>query len=137
MTPETLYDRFVRGALDNRSFDHRAHLCIGWEALRRAPFEAAEAAVCDGIRRLAENGGTPKKFHRTLTAAFMRLIAARRHGAEAEDFEAFLAANADLLERPRDVLAHYYSDATLFSDRARSAWVAPDRAPFPPVAKAA
>jgi N-formylglutamate deformylase len=92
--------------------------------------EEANRRVCDGIRRLAARLGAPEKFHHTVSEALMRIVARRLERGGHDGFDAFLAANPDLLEDCLGVLAHYYSDERLNSPEARAGWVAPDRAPI-------
>jgi hypothetical protein len=92
------------------------------------PLDAAAERYCAAIAALARRAGVPGKFHRTVTEAFVRLIAAR--GAE-DAWDGFLAVNADLVLDGRGVLARYYSDTLLNSTAARERFLPPDRTPLP------
>jgi hypothetical protein len=57
----------------------------------------------------------------------MLLIAERLDGARHLTWTEFAHRNGDLLERQPSILARYYTEATLASDRARRVFVMPDR----------
>ena len=63
----------------------------------------------------------------TITVAYMLLIAERLDGARHLTWAEFAHRNGDLLERQPSILARYYTEATLASDRARRVFVMPDR----------
>lgn len=117
---------FADGSLPPACFDHRGHLRLAWLCLNTGPEEAAVERVCAGIARLAARLGVPGKYHRTLTEALVRLIAARVRRAPGTDFAAFLAANPDLVADAKAVLARHYSAARLDSAEARSRFLPPD-----------
>jgi len=123
----TYLERFRRRALGPEYFDHLGHLRIAW--LHLVHFDEGEARrrVCTGIRELATQFGVPEKFNHTLTEALMRIIAQRMQGRATQSFDAFLCANPDLLNDAQALLARYYSDECLGSERARTGWVEPDR----------
>jgi len=87
--------------------------------------------TCDGIARLAARLGVPGKYHRTLTEALVRLMAARGGADPAIGWDAFLSANADLVCDARGLLARHYSDSLLSAPAARRCFVPPDRLPLP------
>ena len=82
-------------------------------------------------KRLAAHLGVPGKYHRTLTEALVRLMAASGAASPALSWEAFRVANPQLMEDARSLLARHYSDALLASSEARAVFVAPDRLPLP------
>jgi len=101
---------------------------MAWLHLSRyAPAEAT-ALVCAGIRDLAAQFGAPGKFNHTLTEALMRIMASRMADRPGLDFDAFLAANRDLLDDARGVLARHYGAERLDSEQAHARWLPPDRA---------
>lgn len=67
----------------------------------------------------------PDKYHETITAAWMLLIADRMGDAPHSVWTEFARANADLLQREPSPLARYYSRDTLSSERARRGFVMP------------
>ncbi|MFJ8589276.1 hypothetical protein ACIRD2_32090 [Streptomyces sp. NPDC093595] len=111
-------------------FDHRAHLHLTWLAVRRVGMPAAVGLVGEGIRRTARSAGAPQKYHATLSRAWVELVA--YHAADrptTEDFAAFVERHPLLLDK--HLLTRFYHSTTLAGARARTDWVAPDRAPFP------
>jgi hypothetical protein len=136
MDPYSLSDRdFLAGfeacALPPAAFDHRGHLRITWIHLQGLPLEEAVGRVCRGIERFAAHLGVPQKYNETLTAALVRLMA-RGGGADRSlSFPAFLAANPELVDDAKALLARHYSPALLESAEARHGFVPPDREPLP------
>lgn len=126
----TCLARFQTRELGPEYFDHRGHLRLAWLHIEHFGPQEARSRMLEGIRDLATRFGAPEKFHYTLTEAFMRLVAERMSRDPVARFEAFLAANPDLLTDARAVLAHHYSDECLLSGEARITWVEPDRAAF-------
>lgn len=127
---DTYLERFHHRDLGPEHFDHIGHLRMAWLHLKRYGFEDGNQRVCEGIRDLATQFGAPEKFNRTLTEALMRILYRRMRDGGGEDFEVFLESNPDLVDDARSVLARYYSDDLLHSDRARTTWTPPDRAPM-------
>ncbi len=130
LTDDEYLERFAARELGPESFDHRGHLWMAWLHLARYDVDEASQRVCDGIRDLATKFGVPEKFNHTLSEALMRIMAWRMQGGGKEDFDAFLQANADLVDDCIGVLARHYSDELLNSDAARTGWVLPDRLPL-------
>jgi hypothetical protein len=120
--------RFASRDLGPEHFDHRGHLRMAWLHLTRYGRDEASQRVCAGIRALATQFGVPGKFNHTLTAALMHIMANRLAGSPDSDFDAFLAANPDLLADARGLLARHYSDERLDSEQAHAGWIEPDRA---------
>lgn len=127
---KTFFAQFHDQSLNPEHFDHRGHLRIAWLHLKRYPPQEACARVCDGIHDLATALGAAEKFHYSLSEALVLIMAGRMQGSAPTDFEAFLAANPDLLADARGLLATHYSDERLESVEARRHWVEPDLAPF-------
>jgi len=111
-------------------FGHREHVHLTWLAVRRYGPAAAVGLVSDGIQGTARYAGVPQKYHATVSRAWVELVG--RHVAEhgGNDFAAFLAHNPALLDKR--LLTRFYRPATLASQPARSGWVEPDLAAFPP-----
>ncbi len=126
----TYLARFDAAELGPEHFDHRGHLYMAWVHLARYDLEEANARVCTGVLRLATRFGVPGKFHHTISEALMRIVAQRLERGGRDDFDVFLAANPDLTENARGVLARHYSDERLNSPEARAGWLAPDREPI-------
>ena len=120
-----LLAKFEAFELSPKEFGHRQHTEVAYEMIRKYGFLKTMSKYPADIKRFATNAGAPKKFHVTMTLALLSLIAERMNGSEATDFDAFITANADLLER--DVLSSWYTEARLNSDAARTQFLLPDR----------
>lgn len=125
---DTYLEGFAARTLGPEHFDHRGHLRMAWLHLARYDLEEANRRVCEGIRALAAQFGAPEKFNHTLSEALVRIIAARMRPSQ--DFEAFLAANPDLVDDCLGVLGRYYSEERLQGPAAHAGWLAPDRRPL-------
>ncbi|MET8625947.1 hypothetical protein ABZW30_19705 [Kitasatospora sp. NPDC004669] len=126
-TPDA-FDELLRDVMaDAERFGHRQHVRLTWLAVRRHGATAALDLVGEGIRRTATKAGAPQKFHVTMTRAWVELVA--HHAEGAADFEEFAARHPELLDR--NLLSRHYRAETLADERARTAWVEPDLAPFP------
>ncbi|HEX7030152.1 MAG TPA: hypothetical protein VF254_06115 [Gammaproteobacteria bacterium] len=119
------------GSLPKPEFTHRNHLRAGWLYLERHPLPEAAMACALAIQKYAAGLGLPEKFHLTLTLAFMHILAERRERHPARDWETFLAACPDLQQDAKALIAQYYSEPVLDSERARKTFVPPDRQPLP------
>jgi hypothetical protein len=118
--------RFERATLE--SLSHRDHVRLAWIYLQREPLWSALPRFCADLRRFATQAGAPGRYHETISWAYLLLIHERRQRRpEDETWEAFAAANADLVARGPSVLDRYYHAETLDSDRARAGFVLPDR----------
>jgi 2'-5' RNA ligase len=116
--------------LPNTSFHHADHVRLAWLYVREHGEEQAAQRMVEAIRRFAAFNGAAKKFHYTVTCAWVRLIsAASGRTPAAKSFQEFLAAHPELLQPDR--LGRYYSPAVLDSPAAREAWVPPDLTPLP------
>ena len=127
MTDEELVAAFESTKLPAEQFSHEAHVRVAWCYLRHAPLPQALAHFSAALQRFADAKGAHGKYHETVTVAYMLVIADRLDGARDLPWTEFAAANPDLLARRPSVLATYYSEALLSSDRARRAFVMPDR----------
>jgi hypothetical protein len=134
--------RFEDGHVSPDSFDHAAHVQLGWRYLRTYDLPDAIARFRRALRRFVATHGAEAKYHETITVAYLLLIHERMDEASegtaatwaraAATWDRFAAANPDLLTRGKHALARYYRAETLASDRARRRFVLPDRlAPAP------
>ena len=127
MSDEELIRAFESTELPAGQFTHAAHVRAGWWYLRHAPLPEALDRFITALRRYATSLGAVEKYHETITVAFMLLIAERLDGAAHLPWPEFAERNPDLLARTPSVLATYYSDAVLSSERAKRSFVMPDR----------
>jgi hypothetical protein len=97
--------------------------------LERLSFGASIDAMSATLRRYVTALGCADRYHETMTVAFMALVNASRRERGTEDWPAFAARNATLLQAR--VLEHYYSPATLAGAAARRCFVLEKRQPSP------
>jgi hypothetical protein len=116
-------DAFLHGEVDNKSFHHVDHVRVAFEILGRHDFPDAVAAYSTGLKSIARRAGNPGAYHETITVAFLSLIAERRIVGDYRDFSAFVADNADLLDK--SVLGRWYTPERLQSETARRTFVLP------------
>ena len=128
MTDDELLRGFESGELPADQFPHAAHVRVAWNYLKREPLLPALARFRDALQRFSAAKGKPESYHETITVAFVLLIAERMTDAESRSgWEPFAARHPDLLSWTPSVLSHYYTDALLWSDRARREFVMPDK----------
>ena len=124
---DALLDGFEKGTIPAGEFHHAEHVRVAWMYLRRYPLTDALARFIAALKRFAAGHGLPGLYHETITIAFVLVIAERLDGASQLSWADFAAKNPDLLTWKPSVLASYYSDETLASERARRSFVMPDR----------
>ena len=123
---ESFFERFEQLRIPPGAFGHRDHMEAAYEMLRKYSFLEATSRYARTIQTMARRAGAEKKFHVTITLAFMSLIAERMESTDHRDFETFSRVNEDLFAR--DVLDRLYSRERLHSDVARRIFVMPDSA---------
>jgi hypothetical protein len=116
--------RFLHGEVDARNFPHREHVRMAFEMLRRHPFEETVLHYSRALRAMAANAGKPEAFHRTITIAFLSLIAERMESAQPLDFDSFIAENSELTDK--SILKRWYSSERLASAAARRTFLLPE-----------
>lgn len=117
-------EKFLAGDIPAAEFRHADHVRAGYELLRAMDFLDAVSAYGRALKIMTARVGKPEKLHHTITIAFLAVIAERMEQAPHGDFDAFLAANLDLMDRA--ILARWYRSERLKSDAARSRFVLPD-----------
>jgi hypothetical protein len=132
MSDEEFLAAFESGTLAKAEWTHQAHVRMAWLYLDRLPFDQALICIRDGVRRHnAAVGSPPTAYHETITAAFAKLIHARRTEAAAEeDFAEFAVRNADLLGRGLAALRRHYTQGLLDTPAARERFLEPDLEPL-------
>lgn len=121
-----LLERFVDTTLPAAEFHHEQHVQVAWLFVRRHGMPAALAEFTAAIKRFADAKGATGLYHETITWAFLLLIADRQARQPVETWEAFAAANPDMLQWKPSVLERYYSKELLASDLARRTFLMPD-----------
>jgi hypothetical protein len=101
---------------------------VAWLYLRREPLGSVLPRFCADLKRFTVRLGAPQLYHETITWAYFMLVHERREGRPGDDaWDAFAAANPDVLCRRPSALDRYYRKETLTSERARRSFVLPDR----------
>lgn len=128
MTDEALIRAFEGAEMPPGGFPHREHVRVAWWYLCHYPWLTALDRFRTGLRRFAEAQGATRKYHETITTAYVLLINERLDGSTRElTWDEFAAHHADLLAWQPSILDRYYHPETLMSDRARTTFVMPDR----------
>ena len=122
-----LWEGFLDTTLPADQFHHQQHVQVAWLFVRKYGMPPALAEFTTAIKRFAEAKGATGLYHETITWAFLLLIAERQARCEAGSWEAFAAANPDLLVWKPSILDRYYSSGVLKSDLARQVFLFPDR----------
>lgn len=129
MTDDEFLRAFFSLTLPHTGFHHRDHLRLAWLVVRRHGAGAAVDLVGAGIRRFAAAHGPAGRYHETLTAFWVRVVAhAVERRPDIEDFDSFVEA-FPLLMDTRLPLRHWSRD-TLFDASARAGWRDPDVLPL-------
>lgn len=99
---------------------------MAWLYLQRAPVLEAIANFTTDLQHFAAVNGQPNLYHETITWGYLLLMHERMARVPGQDWEAFAAANPDLLTWESSILKTYYRAETLQSDLARRVFVFPD-----------
>lgn len=118
---------FEQGTLDPASFHHRDHLYVAWCYLRSLPLEEVVPRYSRCLRAFASRAGAERKYHATMTWAFLAVLDDAMKTSAAPTFDALVVEHPELLDRR--VLERFYSRSELESPRARERFVLPNRAP--------
>jgi hypothetical protein len=121
--------RLLHQASGGEYLGHTAHLRFAWTVLDEAEDrDDAERVACLTIRHAAEIGGSPTKYHATVTIFWIRLLEhLRRSHPDALTVDQMLEQYPPLGDAtlPR---RHW---SNLDDDEARAHWVEPDLIPIP------
>jgi len=127
---EEFRQAFEDCAIPTAGFRHREHLRLAWIYLREWDQEGAIKRVTLGIQRYAHRNGSSRKYHETLTQAWVRIVAlAIAETPQAGSFDELLTVHPHLLDM--DLPLRHFSRDLLWSDSARGRWVEPDLRGFP------
>jgi hypothetical protein len=120
--------RFEAGKVPEGGFHHQQHVRVAWNYLKVHPLPEALSRFCAGLKRFAAAQGATTLYHETITVSFVLMINERlRRDSTGQTWEAFAAANPDLLSWSPSLLDRYYTRETLASEFARRVFVMPDR----------
>jgi hypothetical protein len=131
MSDEQLVAAFEAGQVPDGGFHHAQHVRVAWYYVRRHPLGEALTRFSGALKRFAIAQGKPDLYHETITTAYVLLISERVGEAASGEWAEFAAGNADLLQWKPSVLERYYNPDTLWSARARTTFVMPDRITSP------
>lgn len=129
MDDDELIVSFEGCRLDPEAFDHRTHLRVAWIYLVRHGLAGGGERMTAALKRFVEAVGAGPKYHETMTQAWLRLLGGAQDATGAASFDDLLKQRPELTDK--DLPLRHYHRETLFSDRARGAWVEPDRSPLP------
>ena len=121
-----LWRGFLDTTLPAEQFHHAQHVEVAWLFVREHGMPAALGEFTAAIKRFADAKGATGLYHETITWAFLLLIAERQARCAAATWDAFAAANPDLLVWKPSILERYYSREVLKSDLARKVFLFPD-----------
>jgi hypothetical protein len=111
-------------------FGHREHLRLTWLILgRESSVDVAAERVSATIRRLAQTHGRPQRYNRTVSEAWVRIVAHCRAASPTEPFDGIVTRYPWLFDKR--LLLRHYTSRVLSSPQARRDWVAPDVHPIP------
>lgn len=125
-------DAFVQAfeaqTLPKEFFTHAGHVRAAWWYLTHYPLGDAMDRFRSALQAYAASLGASGKYHETMTVAWLLLIAERLDDStRLLTWREFADRFPELFER-QALLARYYSDEVLRSERARRTFVMPDRA---------
>jgi hypothetical protein len=128
MREQSYVELFEGGLVSPSDFHHSDHVRLAFCYLvRYSPVEALRR-FSTALERFAEANGKHDLYNETITWAYLLLIHERMARCMAsQTWEAFAAANPDLLTWKESILHHYYTQATLQSDLAKRVFVFPDK----------
>ena len=127
MENEEFIQQFEACTLASEGFHHQDHVMVVWLYLRRYPVLETLVRFSEGLKRFASSHGKAGLYHETITWAYVFLINERiKRNGSCQSWEAFAAANADLLDWKNSVLKSFYREETLRSDLARATFLFPD-----------
>ncbi|MBD1365177.1 hypothetical protein IDJ77_15280 [Mucilaginibacter sp. ZT4R22] len=111
-------------------FTHEAHIRMAWLYLNGFNQEMALQHISTAIKGIDAKYAGGMKFHHTITVVFANKIAALMQHKAHKSWQEFVAANAGL-GISKKFLSNYYSDELLYSDKAKTQFVSPDKKPLP------
>lgn len=120
----TLLESFLNDTIAPEDFDHRSHVEVGFELLKRHGFDEAYSTYVRHLRALTVRAGVEKKFNATITFAALSIIAERMSANAQAKWDLFIASNQDLLRAK--TFTSGYSKERLTSATARNIPLLPD-----------
>jgi len=129
---DALIKAFEAGRVDNGAFHHPDHVRLAWTYLRELSFPAGAQRFTEALQRFAAANGKPQLYHATITWAYLVTIHDRMNFPSAsrapeDGWEAFAAANPDLLMWKPSIIEGLYRPETIASEHAKRVFVLPDQ----------
>lgn len=116
---------FEARTLDRSLFTHAGHVRAAWWYLNHHPLGEAIDRFRAALLAYATSLGAPRKYHETMTVAWLLLINERLDDdTRGLTWREFADRFPELFER-QALLARYYSEETLQSARAKQVFVMP------------
>lgn len=117
--------------LPDAQWTHGAHIAVAVTYLRVMPYDQALVRMRTQINHYNQQFQDPTGYHETVRVLFLRQIDRQLKAVPAN---ASIAATVNSLASTLDMKwpFQHYSPELLWSDRARHAWVDPDRMPLEP-----
>ncbi len=115
-----------------RDFDHRAHLRLAYIYLVEHKTDEAIEKMRNALLWMLQKAGIEpsSKFHETLTKAWVLAVQYfMSQTDESDSADSFINSNPRMLDSK--IMMTHYSEATLFSDKARNEFIEPDIEPIP------
>jgi hypothetical protein len=135
MTDELLWAAFHDRTLPEKDWTHRAHLRVAWMYVSRYALDEAHLLFRLSLVRLNTVHGVPESaqrgYHETLTRFWLHQVRALIDADAGSSSDAFIERHSARLQTSAPLT--HYSRELLFSVRARSVFVEPDRQPLPHV----
>ncbi|MEO7216275.1 hypothetical protein [Mucilaginibacter sp.] len=110
-------------------FTHEAHIRMAWLYLSGSDEDAALQQISAAIKGIDAKYAGGMKYQHTITMVFANSITTLMKCKTYESWQEFVAANAGL-SIFKKFLSDYYSDEVLYSDKAKTQFVAPDKKPL-------
>ncbi len=127
MAIDPLVAALEAGRLPAGGFGHAQHVQFAWHYARTYPLPEALERCRTVLQGLAARAGAPGKYHETVTAAYLVLVAERAQQPDAPtEWETFACRYPELFRWKPGILDAYYRPDTLWSEEARRAFLPPD-----------
>jgi hypothetical protein len=114
---------FEEGRIEPADFPHREHVRFAYSILGHYSLGETLIRFRRGLNHIAQKAGKPQLYHETVTVAFLAIIGERRARTPAANWDEFIAANGDLLDK--NVLLRWYAKEELETDLARRTFCLP------------
>ena len=133
MDDKTLFKQFNALGLPKSCWTHDTHLRIGYLYLTHYSFDTALSKLRKGINALNKVHGVEESldsgYHETITVAWLRLIQhLMTHYPDPVDSQTFIHQFRGPLAT--NGLLRFYSEQRLWSSKAKTTFLEPDRTPF-------